>query len=153
MHFKKITPITFIFLFSLNVVAQNIKDSCVALPLVGLHFSGQLALGDLTNRFGNSGSAGIPFIYKTSKNFFGKKINEENHLSNLKNSEGTITANDGAPGRLRVNERGLNFYISFGKVLPFLNPNKNCGPIVWAGAGYMQHKINIYDLGKNIQLL
>ena len=134
MLLKKITTITFIFLISLNSFSQSIKDSCVAIPLVGLHFSGQLALGDLTNRFGNSGSAGIPFIYKTSKNwligiegnyFFGKKINEENHLSNLKNSEGTITANDGAPGRLRVNERGMNFYISFGKVLPILNSNKN----------------------------
>ena len=162
MLLKKITTITFIFLISLNSFSQSIKDSCVAIPLVGLHFSGQLALGDLTYRFGNSGSAGIPFIYKTSKNwligiegnyFFGKKINEENHLSNLKNSEGTITANDGAPGRLRVNERGMNFYISFGKVLPILNSNKNCGPIVWAGAGYMQHKINIYDLGKNIPQL
>jgi hypothetical protein len=149
-------------LFYQNCFSQNIKDSCVSIPITGLHLSGQLALQDLANRYGNTGNVGIPLLYKTSKNwligiegnyFFGKKIKEENYLSNLKNIEGTITANDGAPGRLRLNERGLNFYITVGKILPFLNANKNCGPVFWLGAGYMQHKVNIYDIGKNIPQL
>ena len=162
MGLKKIFFFYVIYLFYLSCFSQNIKDSCVSIPLTGLHFSGQLAFNDLATRYGNTGNAGIPVLYKTSKNwligiegnyFFGKKIKEEDYLSNLKNAEGTITANDGAPGRLRLSERGLNFYLMFGKILPFLNRNKNCGPMIWAGAGYMQHKINIYDLGKNIPQL
>ncbi len=137
---------------------QNLKDSTLSIPITGLHFSGQLAAGDLKTRFGNTMSVGIPFMWKTKKNwliggegnyFFGKKVNE-NSLNNLQTAEGTITANDGAPGRLRVNERGLNLYVTGGKILPFWNPNKNCGPMITVGVGYMQHKINIYDIGKNL---
>lgn len=152
-----------VFIFGTFVAkTQNLKDSSYAIPIVGLHFSGQLAQGDLKNRFGNTGSAGLPFIYKTRKNwiiggefdyFFGKKVKEEGLLSNMKNSEGTITANDGAPGRLRINERGWNFFAFTGVVLPLGNKNKNCGPIIWAGAGYMQHKINLYDVGKSLPQL
>ncbi|MDP2388252.1 MAG: hypothetical protein Q8M29_17895 [Bacteroidota bacterium] len=137
---------------------QNLKDSCLSVPLTGLHLSGQLAAGDLKTRFGNTMSVGIPFMWKTKKNwvigiegsyFFGKTVNE-NSLSTIQTAEGTITANDGAPGRLRINERGLNLYVTGGKILPFWNPNKNCGPLVSVGVGYMQHKINIYDIGKNL---
>jgi hypothetical protein len=162
MRFKKYISLYLLFLVHLPCYSQNLKDTCISIPLTGLHFSGQLAFQDLATRYGNTANVGIPFLYKTSKNwligiegnyFFGTKINEENHLSNLKNSEGVITANDGAPGRLRLTERGLNFYLTIGKILPFFNVNKNCGPLVWAGAGYMQHKINIYDIGKNIPQL
>jgi hypothetical protein len=162
MRFKKYISLYLLFLVHLTCYSQNLKDTCISIPLTGLHFSGQLAFQDLATRYGNTANVGIPFLYKTSKNwligiegnyFFGTKINEENHLSNLKNSEGVITANDGAPGRLRLTERGLNFYLTIGKILPFFNVNKNCGPLVWAGAGYMQHKINIYDIGKNIPQL
>ena len=141
--------------------SQNVKDSSLRVPLTGLHLSGQLSMGDLQQRYGNTLSAGIPFMYKTKSNwifgieasyFFGKKV-KENSMSTLQNKEGSITANDGAPGRLRINERGLNIYLTGGKILPFWNPNKNCGPLVMAGVGYMQHKINIYDVGKNLPQL
>ena len=156
---------SFIFLFFLIGTfvgkTQNLKDSSYAIPIVGLHFSGQMALGDLYTRFGNSGSAGLPFIYKTKNNFiiggeftyfFGKTVKEQGLLSNMKNAEGTITANDGAPGRLRINERGWNLFAFTGAIVPVWN-NKNCGPIVWLGAGYMQHKVNLYDVGKNLPQL
>lgn len=142
--------------------AQNLKDSCYAIPIVGLHFSGQMPAADLKTRFGNTGNVGVPVLYKTRKNwiigiegnyFFGKTVKEQNLLSNMKNAEGTITANDGAPGRLRINERGWNTFVTFGKILPFFNKNKNCGPVVWAGIGYMQHKVNLYDVGKNLPQL
>lgn len=141
--------------------SQALRDSSYNIPMTGLHLSGQLAMGDLADRFGNTMSAGIPFMYKTRKNwiigveghyFFGKTV-KENTTTILETPEGTITANDGAPGRLRINERGLNFYATFGKVLPFWQKNRNCGPIVLVGVGYMQHKVNIYDVGKNIPQL
>jgi hypothetical protein len=141
--------------------SQNVKDSCYAIPLTGLHLSAQVALADLQHRYGNTLNVGIPLWYKTHKNwiigiegnyFFGKTV-KENTTSILETPEGTITANDGAPGRLRINERGLNLYLSGGKILPFWNHNKNCGPIILLGVGYMQHKVNIYDVGKNIPQL
>ncbi|HEY1040878.1 MAG TPA: hypothetical protein VGF30_15790, partial [Bacteroidia bacterium] len=141
--------------------SQNLKDSSLFIPMTGLHLSGQLAAGDLQKRYGNTMSVGIPFMIKTKKNwifgiegsyFFGKKV-KENSLSSLQTDEGSITANDGAPGRLRINERGLNIYLKGGKILPFANANKNSGPLVMVGAGYMQHKINIYDIGKSLPQL
>lgn len=162
MNGKKLYLIFALFFAVFIGKAQNLKDSCYAIPIVGLHFSGQIPEGDLKTRFGNTGNVGIPVIYKTRKNwivgiegnyFFGKTVKEENLLSNMKNAEGTITASDGAPGRLRINERGWNIFAIGGKVLPFLNKNKNCGPVVWAGVGYMQHKVNLYDVGKNLPQL
>lgn len=162
MNGKKLYTL-FALLFTVFVAnAQNLKDSSLAIPIVGLHFSGQMAEGDLKTRFGNSGNVGIPVIYKTRKNwvigieanyFFGKTVKEQNLLSNMKNEEGTITANDGAPGRLRINERGWNTFVTFGKILPVMANNKNCGPVIWAGVGYMQHKVNLYDVGKNLPQL
>ncbi|MCD6068257.1 MAG: hypothetical protein K0S33_3083 [Bacteroidetes bacterium] len=161
MKWIKVTALWCCVIVCLTGKSQNLKDSCYAIPLTGLHLSAQLAMGDLQQRYGNTMSAGIPVMFKTRKNwifglegsyFFGKKV-KENTVSNLETPEGTITANDGAPGRLRINERGLNFYATFGKILPFWNPNKNCGPLVMVGVGYMQHKVNIYDVGKNIPQL
>jgi len=114
--------------------------------------------GDMAKRFGQNMSVGMPFFYKTSKNlvfgiegiyFFGTQIKEK-VMSNLINPDGTITDANGNPATFRLNQRGWNAYIYFGKVFQQLGHNKNSGLMTWAGIGYMQHKINIYDVGKTL---
>lgn len=137
---------------------RNLKDSIYHLPLIGLHLSGQQPGGDMAKRFGQNLSVGMPFFYKTSKNlvfgiegnyFFGTRI-KERVMSNLINPDGTITDANGNPATFRLNERGWNAYIYFGKVFQQLGHNKNSGLMAWAGIGYMQHKVNIYDVGKTL---
>jgi hypothetical protein len=151
--------LTLLFLGAQGLRAQKgIRDSVYRLPVVGLHLSGQLPGGDLSKRFGGNMSVGMPVFYKTAKNlvfgiegnyFFGTKIKEQ-VMSNLLTPDGTITDVNGNPATFRLNERGWNVYGYFGKLFNRLGHNKNSGLLAWAGLGYMQHKVNIYDVGKTL---
>lgn len=147
------------FLFGGAISAQqNVKDSSIRVVLTGLHFSGQLPGGDMVNRYGPSGNVGLPVYYKSKANFlfglefnffFGHKLKED-VLANLRTPDGSITNSDGNPGRLRMVERGWTLTACAGKIFPVFGPNKNSGIVFMVGAGYMQHKINIQDIGRNL---
>ena len=134
---------------------KSLRDSVYHVLIVGLQIEGQLPGADLAHRFGPSISAGLPVLYKTGKNilfgieanyFFGTRI-KEMVMSNLYTPDGTITDANGNPGAIRLNERGWNIYGMFGGIINKLGHNKNSGVMVLAGLGYLQHKINIYDVG------
>jgi hypothetical protein len=149
--------VLFVLCFS-AVDAQNIKDSTLRISMIGFRFSADIPLAELEKRYGFNMSVGSSFHYKFKNNwivgiegtyFFGNKIKEDVLLS-LKNDQGTITNADGNIGNYRLNQRGMTFYAVVGKILPFLTKNKNSGPIVSVGLGYMQHKVHIYDIGRNL---
>ena len=134
------------------------KDSCYHVLIVGVHIAGELPYGDMANRYGSNFSAGMPILYKTSKNLiigvegnyiFGGNV-RENPLDFMYTSANTITNGSGNPGQLRLNERGFTSYVVFGKVFNKLGKNKNSGLLAYFGLGYMQHKIYIYDVGKSL---
>ncbi len=154
---KWITGILILIVSSL-CAQQNVKDSVLRIPIVGLHFSVQQPAGDMSQRFGPNLNVGMPFLFKTKKNLllgfegnylFGSKVKED-VLAGLKTPEGTITTSQGNPADIRVYERGWNLYFSFGKLFPVLSANKNSGVMAMVGVGYMQHKIKLYDAGKNV---
>ncbi|MFI5141353.1 MAG: hypothetical protein ACHQII_03255 [Bacteroidia bacterium] len=134
------------------------KDSCYHVLIFGVHIAGELPFGDLSSRFGGNFSAGMPVLYKTSKNLiFGVEGNylfsgnvKENPLSYMYTSANTITNGSGNPGQLRLNERGFTAYAVIGHIIPKTGKNKNSGILAYFGLGYMQHKINIYDVGKSL---
>jgi hypothetical protein len=134
------------------------KDSCHHFVIAGANIGGELPLGDMKNRFGSNLSFGLPILYKTGKNlivgvdgnyFFGDNVKED-PLNNLYNSAGTITGGNGNPGAVRLNERGFTAYGVIGTVLNKFGKNKNSGIFMYVGLGYMQHKINIYDIDKSL---
>lgn len=146
-------------LISLRFSAQSVRDSSFNIPLVGVHFGGDMPKGDLAKRYGNNFNAGGNFLYKFKKNwivgaecsyFFGKNVRED-VLSQLKTSENFVIDNEGYPADLRVTERGWNAYLVVGKIFPKIGGhNPNCGLITWVGGGYMQHKIKLYDANKKV---
>jgi len=149
-----------LFLCSGSLFSQrkSIKDSVYRIPVIGIHMSGQMPGGDMAKRFGTDINVGMPFFYKTGKNlvfgiegnyFFGTKI-KERLMTNLVNADGTITDANGNPASFRLNQRGWNVYGYFGMVFNKLGHNKNSGLMAWVGAGYMRHKINIYDVGRTM---
>ncbi|MBX3165285.1 MAG: hypothetical protein KF900_12490 [Bacteroidetes bacterium] len=149
--------ITLLLLF-LSFFAKAQKDSAMALPLVGVHIGGQMPSFDMEKRFGVNLNAGAAFMYKTKTNFmfglqagymFGQNVKED-VLTQLKNADGYITENQGYPADLRVTERGLGIHLTGGKVFKFLSANPNSGLFVNIGAGYLQHKINLYDAQQTI---
>ena len=143
---------------ALHAQRKSLRDSVYRLPVVGLQLSGEIPGGDLQKRFGNNLAVGLPLMYKTAQNwlfgvegsyFFGTHI-KERVMSNLVNSDNTITDVNGNPASFRLNERGWNVYAFAGRLETRLGHNKNSGVLLWLGAGYMQHKVNIYDVGKTL---
>ena len=133
-------------------------DTSITVPLVGMHFGGQVPYGDLAERFGPNLNAGGSFAIKTSRNwifgiesnyFFGRNVRED-VLVQLRNEDGFIIDNEGYPADLRVTERGVGVHFFGGKILPFLKANNNSGIVITVGAGAMQHRIKLYDAQQRI---
>lgn len=145
------------FMFSAFMACAQI-DSAIRIPLVGVHFGGQLPMADLNKRFGPNLVSGLSFTMKSKKNWlygarfdymYGRNVKED-VLKSLKTPEGYVVDNAGFPADLRVSERATAFYIFGGKVLPLASANPNSGLMVTLGAGYLEHKINLYDAQKQI---
>jgi len=116
------------------------RDSAIAIPMLGVHFSAQLPFGDLANRFGQSFSAGGSFLYKTNTNW-------------LQNSDGFVTDNEGYPANLRITERGLATQLVGGRIFRVFGSNPNSGLCITIGVGYLQHKVHIYDAQQRVASL
>jgi len=166
---KKPLLILLFFCVSIPVFSQykrmkknrsDYKDSCYHFMIVGFALEGDLPYGDMSNRYGGNFSAGMPILYKTTKNlifgvegnyFFSNNV-RENSLDNMYNSSSppTITDGNGNPASVRVNERGFTLYGVIGGVINKLGKNKNSGLLLYAGLGYMQHQIHIADIGRSL---
>ncbi|GAB4146253.1 MAG: hypothetical protein Fur0041_20670 [Bacteroidia bacterium] len=96
-------------------------------------------------------------FYKTKQNFvygfswsylFGDKIYESGVLDSISTSDGFVIDREGKMGDIRKFERGFTLSLTAGKIFSqYLSKNRNSGPIIWGGVGYLQHKIRIYDNG------
>lgn len=150
---------TFLLLsFFLSLALKAQIDSAITIPLLGVHFGGQLPFADMANRFGPNIEAGGTFMLKTKKNwivgiesnyFFGRNV-KENVLTQLTNSDGFVIDNEGYPADLRVTERGLGIHLYGGRVFNLASANPNSGLFVTLGAGYLSHKIKLYDAQQKI---
>lgn len=143
--------ICLLLLFTFSSKAQF--DSTISVHMISVHFGADLPYGDMAKRFGPSLKAGGSYTYKTNKNWlwgvdvsyiFGTNVRED-VLANLKTAEGNVIDNEGYPADIRVSERGLSARANFGRLFKLSGKNPNSGLVITVGAGYMQHKINLYD--------
>lgn len=142
----------------ISLVSKAQLDSAASLPLVGVHFGGQLPFSDMGTRFGPNLDAGGMFAYKTKRNWifgaegtygFGRNVKED-VLKNLKTTDGFVIDNEGYPADLRISERVVGVHVFGGKIFHLTASNINSGIVATFGAGYMQHKINLYDAQQRI---
>ena len=115
-------------------------------------FSWQWPGGDLADQFGSSATIGSGFFHKTASNWifnadinfiFGNVIREDSLIQNLINSDGFVIDDQGHYAEVSFFERGFYSTFRIGKVIPVFGSNPNSCLLLTAGAGYMQHKINI----------
>jgi len=135
----------------------NIRDSAIFTPLFYATYSFQFPGGDLAERFGGNSSIGGGFMLKTKSNWiigvegnfmFGQSIkNSDSLLMNISTPDGMIIDANGFYADIIYYERGFNFLGKFGKIIPILSPNPNCGIMITAGGGYLQNKIRIHNPG------
>jgi hypothetical protein len=140
----------------------SIRDSAIAMHIVGVGYSFQVPAGDLADRFGSCSMVGLNYAYKLKSNFlfslnagyiFGGDLKEDSILKNISSEEGYIMGNDGAYADIRLFERGYHISLTFGKLFTFKKPNPNSGIALMAGPGFLQHKIRIETIGNTVPQL
>jgi hypothetical protein len=157
--FRKSALLLVVFLLTVSsLFAQlNIQDSVIFTPLISATFGYQFPGGDLARQFGSNASIGGSIMFKTKHNWlfgaegnfmFGQTVKNSDSLLKIISTElGFIIDANGYYADMVYYERGYNFFVKFGKVIPLLAPNPNSGFTLLAGAGYIQDKIRIHNPG------
>ncbi|MBL0047656.1 MAG: hypothetical protein IPP32_06105 [Bacteroidetes bacterium] len=68
-------------------------------------------------------------------------------LDSIKTTTGYVIDANGQYAETRMFELGYTASVKFGKLFPYLSPNKNSGFFCVASVGMLQHKIRIEDIG------
>jgi hypothetical protein len=114
---------------------------------------------DMAKRFGTSYRVGGSVNYKTTSNWiFGPKfdfilgntIREDSFLVNQMDETGRIFNQNGSRTRVAIYERGYIAGIQGGKIFNLSKKNGDNGLLIMTAAGFMQHKINIFDRERTI---
>lgn len=148
-----------------NTVAPKSKKGFILTGNASFDIPG----ADMSNRFGVSYRLGPGFLYKTKNNWlvgakfdfiFGNKIKEDSLMCNIVdkyNKSGGVVYEfinqDGQRIGVPVYERGYATGISFGRIFTINKYHPDNGIMALASAGFMQHKITIYDKDKSVRQL
>jgi len=151
--------VAFLVTSSFIFAQVNIHDSAISTTMIYATYGYQFPGGDLAKQFGSNSSIGGGFMFKTKHNWlvgvegnfmFGQSvIGSDSLLRNISTRDGFIIDANGYYSDIVYYERGYNFFAKFGKVIPLLSPNPNCGFTLLAGAGYIQDKIRIHNPGNS----
>jgi len=140
----------------------SIRDSVVFSPLLDFSYAIQFPGGDMQERFGINSSLSSTFFIKDKKNWlygiggsfmFGGDVKEDEFLQTLSDENGVIPGISGLYSNVILLERGFTLEAKFGKILPVFGPNDNSGLMIYASAGYIQHKIRIEERNGEVPLL
>jgi hypothetical protein len=136
----------------------SVKDSTIRIAMLTGNFAQHIPGGDLAKRFGTSSNLGGSFMFKSKKNYlfeleanflFGGDVKEDNIFQDIATPSGHLINQLGQLAEIRLYQRGLYSSFRIGKLFNFFGPNPNSGIFILAGAGFLQHKIRIENLGNN----
>ncbi|GBL35205.1 hypothetical protein EMGBS15_08000 [Filimonas sp.] len=109
---------------------------------------------DMAKRFGTSYRLGLGIKYKTAGNWIfgvkgelilGNRMREDSLLINMKTSQGGVISQLGDVLNVGTFERGYLLGVQVGRIFPVFQVNKNSGLTSVFSAGFMQHKIKLFD--------
>ncbi|MCC6410963.1 MAG: hypothetical protein IT270_04855 [Saprospiraceae bacterium] len=126
-----------------------------------LHLNGgfHIPAGDMADRFGSDGSAGLGLERLGENNwiiggetyyFFGGQVKED-PLDILRTPEGEIIGNDRLVASVVLRERGFYAGALVGRMFPI--EGTRSGLRVTLGAGWLQHKIRVQDDSRTVTQL
>ncbi len=131
---------------------RNVKDSIIGTPWIAVHYGGNIAAGDLADRYGYINHLGVLGGYKTPKNwfygidgsfYFSSQTNFPTIFDGLRDSQGNLTDVNGDIAKVFLLMRGFNANLTVGKVFPVFGSNKNSGIFLHGGLGVLMHKLRI----------
>ncbi len=153
---KTIAKIGLLLLFLTSfggLQAQSLlKDSVMAVWMISPHYSYQLPLGDMADRFGGNSAIGGIFGFKNGKNWmfgvegsylFSNNVKDIGQLENISLGGNVLIRSDGRLESIFLVERGFTVQGFIGKMISFKKPNVNSGLVVKLGVGAIQHKIRL----------
>jgi hypothetical protein len=139
--------------FTHELRAQTQKsDSAVSRTWIGFEYGANGTANDLADRYGFLNHVGLMTGFKTKKNYFfglnsyflfGNEVRLTGVFDHLTDAYGNITDINGDIAALVVFPRGFSSNLTIGKILPFLNVNKNSGVFIHGGVGFLLHKMKI----------
>ena len=147
---KYLSP--FLLFVSFHFTAQNIRDSCISVPLFSFSYAHQFPSGELKKRFGSNSSIGFSGGYKFKSNWiielsadfiFGTNVKDTSIVDHLQNNQNWIINQLGEEGVILVQQRGQIFSLKTSKLFDVIGPNRNSGILIRLGAGWIRHKIRL----------
>jgi hypothetical protein len=148
-----------IFFISESKSQKSINDSSITFSFVGINYGYMIPGGDLVKRFGNNSEVGLSYSIKLKNKWtigldgqfiFARKVKENHILDEITSTNNTIIGVDGNYADIRFFERGYHFTANLGRIFSFKKPNPNSGIWITAGAGFLQHKIRIENIGNTV---
>jgi hypothetical protein len=130
----------------------GVADSVLLAGLVQIEYGATLPLGDLADRFGFHSDVGLQITIKNRKNwligsgfqfYFGSRVNEDSIVDPLRNQSGFLIGSDGFQYSPNLFMRGWSLNAHVGKVTSWAAANPNSGIVLLAGAGFLQHRIDL----------
>lgn len=147
-----------ILLFAFRLSAQEEgTDEAIKSRIwsIHVHYAGQWPEGDMKDRFGYSSNVGLGgsltvkngWVLEGDFNYlFGTKVKIEDSLfADIATDDGFVLDGNGTLAEVYTYERGYYAMLGIGKILPVFKANENSGLTFSVGAGFMQHKIRIYN--------
>ncbi len=150
-----------LFLASLLLAQQSIRDSAIAYVMLGVVYGGVFPMVDLAKRFGYLNHIQAELGYKFKSHFYivglggglvGDKVREPGLLSNYLSASllqagymGMFDEN-GKVFAPTIRAAGWSAQLRLGKIFPAARlpgQNPNCGPFIELGGGYLRHRISI----------
>lgn len=127
--------------------------------IIGINGSVDFPTADMAKRFGTGYRVGAAGLYKTTSNWiFGAKIDfmlgniikEDSFLINVKDKNGNVIDADGNKVGIGTFERGYMIGLQAGKIWNISKSNSDNGILFLTSAGFMQHRINLFDQNNSI---
>ena len=118
--------------------------------IFGFSYSRQTPVGELAKRFGANSGLGVTAGYKFGRNLlvqggvqviFSGRVRENQVFDSMTGSTGYLIDVNGSYTQVHIYERGYNWHVDFGKIIPVNKFEKNSGILITGGMGFMQHKM------------
>lgn len=127
--------------------------------IIGVNGNFDMPAADMAKRFGASYRVGPSLLYKTASNWMfgaktdfmlGNRINDDSLLINLADEYGQILNQSGTRTPVRITELGYIIGLQAGRIFNMSKRSSDNGILLLTTAGFMQHKINIFDKNNSI---
>ena len=126
------------------------QEKISEIRFISFDYCYQLPIGNLSESFGNNSSLGMTylqnknsFLYGIDANFmFGNQVKNDSIFKLIETQSGDLINSSGELDEILYYERGFNTHFLLGKSYK-ISKNNSSQIYVYAGLGYLQHKIKI----------